>query len=417
MRIDYLAWSKIAVLKKSMKILQLVNRVPYPLNDGGNIGVHYYTQGLLEAGVSLSMLAMNTTRHWVDRDQLPDLFSRLDYFETVRVDNRIRVIPALQNLFQKSSYHIDRFISRDYEKALIALLQQQEFDIIQLESLFLTPYVALIRKYSKAQVVIRQHNVEFKIWERLAEKEKNPFRKWYLNLLTRRLKAFELTHLNDYDLLLPISGVDARLLEHLGCKKPIFIHPFGIDTDTIPYLPAATAPMSLYHIGSMDWLPNQEGIHYFLEQIMPKITKALPDLQLYLAGRNMPAYYFTNHWKNVVVLGEVADALAFERDKSVLVVPLLSGGGVRIKIFQAMAMGKTVITTSVGAEGIEARPGEELIIAETPQDFVSAIRGLAAQPERLQTIGAAARHLMETRYNRKKLMTALLERYAQLCSE
>lgn len=400
-----------------MKILQLVNRVPYPLNDGGNIGIHYYTQGFLEAGVTLSMLAMNTTRHWVSPDKLPELFSRLAYFETVKVDNRVRIGPAFRNLFQKRSYHIDRFISRDYEKALTALLQRQQFDIIQLESLFLTPYVPVIRKYSRAKVVIRQHNVEFKIWERLAAKEKSPLRKWYLKLLTRRLKAFELQHLNDYDLLLPISRVDAHILEQLGCSKPLFIHPFGIDTDAIPFLPATEPPLSLYHIGAMDWLPNQESVNYFLEQVMPQITRALPDLKFYLAGRNMPDHYFRDVRENVVVLGEVPDALEFERDKSILVVPLLSGGGVRIKIFQAMAMGKTVVTTAVGAEGIEARPGEELILAESPEAFSAEIKALAARPERLKTIGAAARRLMETRYNRKKLMSALLERYALLCSE
>lgn len=400
-----------------MKILQLVNRVPYPLNDGGNIGIHYYTRGFLDAGVELSMLAMNTTRHWVNPAELPELFSRLSCFETVKVDNRVRAWPAFRNLFRRSSYHIDRFISADYEQALIRLLHQQDFDVIQLESLFLTPYVPVIRKYSNAKIVIRQHNVEFKIWERLAEKEKNPIRKGYLKLLTRRLKTFELQHLNDYDLLLPISRVDADILKQLGCSKPLFIHPFGIDTDTIPFLPAAEPPLSLYHIGAMDWLPNRESVDYFLERVMPLVEEALPQLKFYLAGRNMPGYYFTGQRKNVEVLGEVPDAVEFERDKSILVVPLLSGGGVRIKIFQAMAMGKTVVTTAIGAEGIEARNGEELVIAESPHDFVARIKALVAHPDRLKAIGGAARRLIEAKYDRKKLIAALLERYARLCRE
>ncbi len=171
-----------------MKILQLVNRIPFPLNDGGSLGVHYYTQGFIDAGIDLSMLAMNTTRHWVDENRLPVLYRQLDHFVTVKVDNRIRPLPALLNLFKRSSYNIDRFVTADYRNALIALLQKESFDIIQLESLFLVPYIPVIRQYSKAKVVIRQHNIEYRIWERLAAQAGNPLKQWYLALLARRLK-------------------------------------------------------------------------------------------------------------------------------------------------------------------------------------------------------------------------------------
>ena len=397
-----------------MKILQLNNRVPFPLNDGGNIGVNYFTKGYLDAGVALSMLAMNTTRHWVNLDQLPDQFKLLNTFKTVKVDNRIRPFPAFLNLFKSSSYNIDRFISKEYEAELIHLLQNETFDIIQLESLFLTPYVAAIRKYSKAKIVIRQHNVEFKIWERMAQKETNALKKWYLNLLTKRLKSFEIKHLNDYDLILAISKQDESILNSLNAQKPILVQPFAIDMHQTPFVAFTEDEISLYHIGAMDWLPNQESVNFFLNEVMPLLHLQFPNLKLYLAGRNMPEYYFKNQWKNVVVVGEVPDASDFEKDKTILVVPLQSGGGIRVKILQAMAMGKAIVSTSIGVEGIDATDNVEVMIADNAKLFAEKIATLVKHPEKAKAMGLAARKLIEEKYNSKKTIAQLLSYYNDL---
>ncbi len=398
-----------------MKILQLVNRVPYPLNDGGSIAIHCYTEGYLQAGAELSMLAMNTTRHWADTQSLPPLYKQLSYFEAVKVDNRIKAIPAFLNLFKKSSYNIDRFISKDYENALARLLRREHFDVIQLEGLYLAPYLPLIRRYSKAIVAIRQHNVEFRIWERLAAQAGNPLKKAYLKLLARRLKRFELAHINDYDIVLPISKKDENLYRQLGCHTLMYFHPFGIDMKNVPFVPSAEPPVTLYHIGAMDWLPNRESVQWLLDKVMPLIRQKLPDTVLYLAGRNMPDDYLgQQEHKNVVVAGEVPDASAFERDKSILLVPLLSGGGVRIKIFRSMAMGKTIVTTPVGIEGIEAQNGREVFIADSPEAFAEQIIRLVHQPWLIQETGKAARALMEQQYDRRKLIEQLLDRYREL---
>lgn len=401
-------------MKPALKILQLVNRIPYPLHDGGSIGIHYYTEGFIQAGVDLSMLAMNTTRHWVDTGKLPPLYGKLRHFEAIEVDNRIKPRDAFLNLFGSSSYNIDRFISAEFEQALVRLLQQENFDVVQLEGLYVVPYVAAIRKHSKAKIVIRQHNIEFRIWERLAAKARNPLKKAYLKLLARRLKRFELDHRNDYDLVLPISREDELFYQELGVQKPMFLHPFGIDVSAVPFCPSDAVPVSLYHIGAMDWLPNQESVNWLLEKVMPLVQEQLPETKLYLAGRNMPEYYFRNQWPEVEVLGEVPDALAFERDKSILVVPLLSGGGVRIKIFQGMAMGKTIITTAIGLEGIEAEDRKQVLIADTPEAFAQKIAEVGRNPEKIREMGTAARKLMEEKYDRTQLIASLLRRYEDL---
>jgi glycosyltransferase involved in cell wall biosynthesis len=378
------------------------------------MGIHYYTEGFLQAGVQLSMLAMNTARHKVNINKLPELYSRLQHFETVDTDNRIKPYDAFINLFKQMSYHIDRFITDEYKNALIKMLHKEDFAIVQLEGLFLVPYIPIIRQFSRAKISIRLHNIEHKIWERLASGAKNPLKKMYLNLLVKRLKKYEITHLNDYDLVLPISEEDEQLYRELGGKKPVFLHPFGIDVHKIPFCPSDNEPLSLYHIGAMDWMPNQESVNRLIEDIMPLVNQQLPDLKLYLAGRYMPDYYLNNHWKNIEVAGEVRDAQAFETNKSILIVPLISGGGVRIKIFQGMAMGKTIITTNVGIEGIKAINGKHVLLANTPEEFAQQIKNVVTHPEKIKQIGAAARMLIEDKYDRTKLIKALLDRYEEL---
>jgi len=397
-----------------MKILQLVNRIPYPLNDGGNLAVHFYTEGFLNAGVSLSMLAMNTTKHWVSPDKLPEIFSRLTYFHSVKVDTRIRLLPAFLNLFSQKSYNISRFISKNFEQALIKLLQQHSFDIIQLEGLYLMPYMGIIRQFSKAKVVLRQHNAEFVIWERLAQQADNPFRKNYLSLLARRLKTFENQSLNQVDLIVPISSTDAAVFRQLGARKPMFVQSFGFNMAHLPFIPQAQPPLSLYHIGAMDWLPNKEGILFFINQVMPLISEKCPELQLHLAGRNMPEYFLKNQWPNVIVHGEVPDATVFERDKSILVVPLLSGGGVRIKVFRAMALGKAIVSTSVGVEGINVIDSRDAIVADTAEEMAEKIIRLVNNPKAVLALGQNARQLVEKQYNQSKMIGELLQVYQDL---
>jgi len=166
--------------------------------------------------------------------------------ETVYIDTSLKVWDAFANLFSSESYHIKRFISEDFKNKLITILKNDNFDIIQLESLFVTPYIDCIRKYSNAKVVLRAHNVEFEIWERLTTVCKNPLKKAYLKLLTKRLRQYEInqlnsydgmvaiTHreinqLNSYDGMVAITHRDADIFKKMGCKVPITDIPVGID--------------------------------------------------------------------------------------------------------------------------------------------------------------------------------------------
>lgn len=396
-----------------MRILVLCSRVPYPLHDGGNLAVSNLMEGLLDAGTQLSMLAMNTSRHYVDPQQLPPVFKRLNALKTVDVDNRIKPVAALKALISGTSYNLQRFITPAFEAALTDLLQSNQYDIVLLEGLYVTPYLSTIRKQSKAKICYRQHNVEFQIWERLARNSTHFLKRLYLGRLAKALKTYELEHLNDYDSIAAISPVDAAIYRSLGCKIPIADIPYSLKTKTadIVPVPAHTTP-KFYHIGAMDWQPNEEAITWFLEKVWPAVIAAAPEAQLFLAGRNMPAYFREGSWPNVHIAGEVPDADAFEAGKQILVVPLHSGGGIRIKILEAMSKQKAVIATRIAMQGLHAAAnGAEVLLADTAEDFAAACLELLQDPGRIQQLGQKAKDLIQSYYNQELVINKLLQHF------
>jgi glycosyltransferase involved in cell wall biosynthesis len=159
----------------------------------------------------------------------------------------------------------------------------------------------------------------------------------------------------------------------------------------------------------MDWMPNIEGIWWFLEKCWPGVHHFFPDLKLKLAGRNMPAKMKHHHWPGVEVIGEVEDARSFISNHPVMIVPLLSGSGVRVKIIEAMALGRTIITTTTGAEGIRYTKGENILIADTPVDLFEQIKFCVKNPEACARIGANARVLIESQHNNLIATEAMLQ--------
>ncbi len=398
-----------------MKILQLCKKFPYPLKDGESIAVTYLAKALQELGVELTLLSMNTSKHYFDGTTLPEGVGHYKAVHLVEVDNRIKAKAALFNLFTKDSYHIARFVSEAFNTKLIELLTSTTYDIVQLETLYLAPYMDTIKKYSKAKIVMRSHNVEHEIWQRITDNTKFGPKKLYLHLLTQRLKRFELAQLNRYDLLVAITARDLNFFQRMGAKTESHVTPIGLDLADYAYQSAVPSHQpSCCFIGSLDWMPNTEGVEWVLREVWPKVLAQQPTATLHLAGRNMPAEWLTQTWPNVTIHGEVPSATEFIQAHEIMLVPLFSGSGMRVKILEGMALGKTVISTSLGLEGIAASDGQEVLIADTAEEFAKALLYCYAQPQELLRIGAAARTFLQAHYENVRVAERLLERYQQL---
>lgn len=397
-----------------MKILQLCHKPPVPAIDGGCIAMNNISQGLLQNGHELKIITIVTSKHPLQLEKLSAEYIEKTKIEGVFIDTSLNLIDAFSALVTSDSYNISRFFSPDFDRKLTQLLRKEKFDIIHLESLFMTPYIATIRRNSKGKIVLRSHNLEYMIWERMAETSKNFAKKRYLKILAKQLKKYEFGVLDAVDGIAAISGEDGKKYLHSEYDKPLVTIPFGINLDLYNSDNNKEEFPSLFHIGAMDWLPNIEGIEWFLKEIWPSVNEKFPDLKFYLAGRKMPESMLQTKHKNVIVVGEIQDANEFMSSKSIMIVPLLTAGGIRVKIIEAMALKKSVISTTIGAHGIEGENKKDIFIADTKEDFVNSIYALVNNYQNHIDIGKNARKLVEEKYDNKKLTEELIEFYHML---
>ena len=404
-----------------MKILLLCNKSPYPPSEGGPIAMNMIIEGLISAGHSVKVLAINSNKYTVDIATIPEDYRIKTGIELVYVDLSIQPVAALRNLFSSRSYHVERFISKDLEASLIRVLKAETFDIVQFEMLYMSPYVNIVRKYSKAKIVLRAHNIEHIIWQRVAAKTKNPLKRVYLQHLVNKLKKYECSAVRLFDGVAAITEQDAVFFRSSECPItetripiPVVAIPFGIDPARFPETDKEPEFPSLFSIGAMNWIPNLEGILWFLNEVWPEIHTKYPELKYYLAGRHMPASIREKQVPGVVVIGEVKDALAFIQSKAVLIVPLFSGSGIRIKIIEGMAAGKAVISTTIGAEGIHYTGDKDIFIADTKEEFIRCISTCVDNKQLCKRIGGNARNLVLTEYNRNLIIANLLGFYQKI---
>ncbi|GAB4330860.1 MAG: glycosyltransferase [Bacteroidales bacterium] len=394
-----------------MDILFLCNKSPWPPREGAPLAMNANIQALLRKGHRVKVLALSTNKYPVSEKDIPQDYLEKTGIEFVYVDLSVRPWPAFKNLFSLESFHVARFDAPAVHQRLSEILLEQNFDIVQIEILYMLPYLRTIRKYSNAPVVLRSHNVEHLLWKRIAATTSNPLRRSYLRYLARKLERYELSSLNDCDGLATISPKDAGFFREAGCTLPLTDIPFGVDPAGYPFGPPPKGPLSLFHIGSMNWMPNEEGIAWFLEKVWPEINRRWPELPLYLAGREMPDWILELEKGTLHVPGEVPDAREFMAQHHVMVVPLRSGSGIRIKIIEAMAMGKAIISTSLGAEGINCTHGKNILIADTPDEMTEAVRRCMDEPGLVESLGKEARKLIETEHNLESVGTRLEDFY------
>ncbi|HQQ02139.1 MAG TPA: glycosyltransferase family 4 protein [Bacteroidales bacterium] len=397
-----------------MNILFLCNKPPYPAREGGPIAMNMLIDGLLEQGHQVKVLTISSYKYPFRPELIPDDYMAATCIEAVEVDLQIHPIKAFLNLFSKKSYHVERFISKTFRRRLINILQEQEFDIVQIETIFLCPYIPDIRKHSRAHIVLRSHNIEHLIWKRLWGNTGAGLKKAYLKHLWTTLMRYELGILDKVDGIAAITRKDAEFLRSFT-QVPIVDISYGIDSSHYPEPTFDNCEIpSLFHIGSMDWMPNQEGIKWFLSEAWPKVYENFPFLKFYLAGRNMPEWLLNGFWPNVVVIGEVEDAREFMLSKWIMVVPLLAGSGIRVKIIEAMANARPIIASPIAAEGIEYTEGENILLASTPDEYLEAIRKCIENPEYAIQLGRNARQLVLKEHDRRKLITELIHFYYSL---
>lgn len=397
-----------------MKVLQLCHKPPFPPKDGGCIAMHNITEGLLRAGHSVRILTIFTHKHDLELDQLSDAYLNATQIEGVFVDTEINIVDAFSSLITQDSYNISRFFSPDFDRRLIQIMQREAFDIIHLESLFMTPYIGTLRRISLAPIVLRSHNLEYIIWERLADGTSNFAKRIYLKYLAKKLKEYEISAVRQVNGIAAISASDSARYREITSEKPTIELPFGIDTAKYPDASFEGSAPSLFHLGAMDWQPNIEALDWFIARIWPIVRDAHPSVQFHVAGKGLNTNSTAFQDARIVVHGEVDSAIDFMRQHSIMVVPLRSAGGIRVKIIEGMACGKAIVSTSVGAEGLNLENNVEIEIADEAEIFAQAILRLLETPERITAMGQAARQYALQHFANDAITERLVQFYQKL---
>lgn len=392
----------------------LTYRVPFPPNSGYPIVVYNTIKGLLRHDVELTLFSINTNKHRVDVDDIYDpVFDGLK-FHSYDIDTEVNIWGALFNVFSNQSYNVSRYYDDGAAKLLENVLRENEFDIIQFEGLFVVPYLDIVKSHSKAKIIYRAHNIVFDVWERIAYTEQFRPRRRYLEFLARRLKSYETEQMNRFHQIFAISEQDRQSILRFGCETNVDVFPVALDFNKYLTDPSKTSFATLFHLGAMDWRPNKEGLEWFLDEIWPDIEKLNSELRFYIAGKNMQQQFFDYDSENLVVEGEILDAVEFINSKAIMIVPLLSGSGMRVKIIEGMAMRKCIIATTMAAEGIACENGKDILIANTPDEFYRAILQCITNPNKWREIGENARKTAEKHYDVSVITQGMVNIYRQL---
>jgi len=398
-----------------MKILILASKPPWPPHDGGAIATLRCIEGLSQNGASVSVLAMRTQKHGSPDAIPPESVNAPESCQTISIDTSIKALSLISNfLFSDAPYDLVRFRSREFSAIMQESIREGNFDIIQCEGLLFSEYLEEIRAVTSAPVVLRAHNVEHRIREMTANQTDRIIERMYLKNLASRLKRRETDAANRFDAVIPISGPDMKWFTAAAPGKPMIRIETGVDDTGSPEFVLSDS-RRVGFIGSLDWQPNAGGLIWFLRQVWPYVSKRMPAASLHIAGRNAPEKVRVQlTGKNVFFEGEVPDAHAFTSSMSVMIAPLFAGSGMRIKILEAMSLGKAVVATPVAAEGLPVTDRRDIMIASDQFMFSSALLELLGRPDLRKQVTSGATSLIKERFDNRKLTLKLLGFYKEL---
>jgi len=395
-------------------ILWLKTELLHPLDKGGRIRTyqmlrhlrrdHRITYLTLDDGCHGADAIERATEYCTDLVRVPARFSPKGslqfYWQLVR------------NLASALPYAVAKYRSSAMEESITTLTAAGDIDLVVCDFLF--PAVN-VPKRLPVQALLFQHNVEAMIWRRHASVASSRWRQAYLRRQWRRMHEFERAQCQRFDGVVAVSPEDAVSFAREYGIRNVWPVPTGVDTDYFrPAHTTPTEPHGLIFTGSMDWMPNVDAVVFFAEAILPLIHAEAPDAKLEIVGRSpAPAVLaLARRHPSITVSGTVPDVRPYLERARVFVVPLRVGGGTRLKIFEAMAMEKAIVTTSVGAEGLPVHDGEHLLIADSPAAFAAAITRLLRDPELAAALGSRAAALVRSRFG----WAPAAEQFADICT-
>jgi len=397
-----------------MKILWLKTELLHPVDKGGKIRT-YHLLKQLKADHHITYLTLDDGAAPADAAESAGEYCH----DLIRIPHstRAKFSPAFYaelmfNMTSSLPYAIRKYKSDAMTRAIVEATSKGNFDVVICD--FLAPAVNLPADL-KTPVVLFQHNVEAEIWRRHYEVQPHPAKRLYLYLQWRKMQRFEKDACRRVDSVIAVSDADARMMERDYGVARVHDIPTGVDVDFFKPSNKVTPRLhSLVFTGSMDWLPNEDAMRYFIDDILPIVRRRIPDIHLTIVGRNPYPSLLELAQRNpaLTVTGRVDDVRPYIENAVAFIVPIRIGGGTRLKIYEAMAMEKPVISTTIGAEGLPVRDGAELLIADDAEAFAEAVVKVLSDSELATQLGASAAQLVGQNFG----WPGVAKTFADLCT-
>ncbi len=382
--------------KEKLKVLFFSQRFPYPMDTGGKIRTGKLLEQLNE--MFQITLVSNVERPKDDPylDQVKNLcaaFYPVPWKEVRKYSVRF-YLKLMRGMFSRYPFTVINDYSRDLETVLRDLLASRRFDLLVCD--FLQPSLN-VRKINSIPTLLFEHNIESVIPRRHFETARNPIGKAFWWLQWRKMERYERDTCRKFTATVTVSEPDKKCLEERFGIKNVFAIPTGVDTDYYAPRESKVKKNSLVFTGSMDWLPNEDAIIFFAKEILGRIKQKVPDITLTVVGRNPSRRLLqeVEHHPEIDVVGWVSDTRPYISSHTLYVIPLRIGGGTRIKVYEAMGMGKAIVSTRIGVEGLPIRGGDHVILADEPDEFADAVAKCLQDVEQRNRIERNARCFVE----------------------
>ncbi|MDT5123037.1 MAG: polysaccharide biosynthesis protein PslH [Acidobacteriota bacterium] len=394
-----------------MRILWLKTELLHPVDKGGKIRT-YQTLKELKREHHITYLTLDDGTAGEDARERASEYCH----ELVCVPHRTSqkfsaafYLELARNLFSRLPYFMKKYESSEMRREIIERTPQGNYDVLVCDSL--QPSIN-IPSSTGMPMVLTQHNVEAMIWQRHYEVQRNQLKKVFFYGQWRKAVAYERAASQRFDKIIAVSREDAEVTRRDFGVETVEDAPTGVDTDFFrPSGGIEREPHNLVFTGSMDWLPNEDAIQFFTREVLPLVKKTIPDVTLTVVGRNpFPSLIeLGRRDPSIVVTGRVEDVRPYMEKAAAYIVPLRIGGGTRLKIYEAMAMEKPVISTTIGAEGLPVRDGAELLLADTPEAFAEAIVRVLTDEEFARELARRAAETVRAEFGWDKVAAVVAE--------
>jgi glycosyltransferase involved in cell wall biosynthesis len=388
-------------VSEQLKILFLTNRSPYPIKDGQSRRTYNILKGLARRH-EVHLLSLFESAEEAAPESVEHLKSfcrQVEMFPAPRKTLSLgMVVRLLRSLLSTEPYTIWRHYSRSHVDRVRMRLEATPFDVVHCDIL---PLAYCIRDLRSPFRTLTDHDVSYVKANRLAAQARNPLLKLFLYLEALKLKRLESRIFATLDLGIAVSDLDRKHLERLCPGGRFAVVENGVDTQAFVPNPNAVEPNALVWVGGFHHYPNCEAVRYFLEKIHPLIKQEEVETRLYVVGSGIPEWLrrLAISDPSIVLTGYVDDPLPYIQRAAVFVVPVLSGGGTKLKVLEAMAAGKGIVSTPIGVEGIEGKDQEHFIVANGPEAFSSGVVSLLRNRAFRERLGASARKRATEKYD------------------